>query len=75
MSVFVHELSGNLVMHEFELRILSPDGATVLSAIEGHLNADRATMAVYRLANGRLYEVWRDDRCVYSGSIKPQTQS
>jgi hypothetical protein len=60
-------------MHEFELRILSPDGATVLSAIEVYLNADRAIIAAYRLANGRLYEVWCDDRCVYSGSTKPQT--
>jgi hypothetical protein len=58
------EMEGS--MHEYEIRILKGDGSTGVVMQEIHLSAEAAIKKARRLARERSFEVWSDDRCIYS---------
>ena len=55
-------------MHEYEIRILKNDGSTGVIMQEVHLSTHAAVNKARRLAGEKPFEVWSDDRCVYSTS-------
>ena len=57
-------------MHEYEIRILKADGSPGVIMLEVHLSANAAVNKARRLAGERSFEVWSDDRCVYSTANK-----
>lgn len=60
-------------MHEYEIRILKSDGSTGVIMQEVHLSTHAAVNKARRLAGERPFEVWSDDRCVYSTADKPSS--
>jgi len=60
-------------MHEYEIRILKNDGSTGVIMQEVHLSTNAAVNKARRLAGERPFEVWSDDRCVYSTASTPSS--
>ena len=61
-------------MHEYEIRILRPDGSSALISSEIHLNNHSALRSARKLANGKAVEVWRGMECVYGrDTTRPPT--
>lgn len=58
-------------MHEFETRILRPDGGPTLITTEVRLNDNAAIRSAQKLANGRKFEVWRGVDCIYGAGAIP----
>ena len=56
-------------MHDYEIRILSPDGSTALIAAEIHLCDSAAIRAARGLADGLQFEVWRGMDCIYGAGL------
>ena len=52
-------------MHEYEIRILQPNGRPALITPEIRLNDHAAIRSANLLANGRGVEVWRGMECIY----------
>lgn len=65
-------------MQDYEIRILNFDGSLCIRAEGPYLNSLKAIAAARKLAGNRPYEVWWDERCVYSSltppPIKPSPQ-
>lgn len=57
-------------MQDYELRILNFDGTLSLLSQNSYLNTLAAISASKRIAGTRPYEVWCDERCLYS-SLNP----
>ena len=55
-------------MENYEIRILRLDGSPSLITERKYLNSAAAITAAKLLANGRRFEVWNDDYCVYDQS-------
>ena len=55
-------------MQQYEIRILKADGstATILAAVQ--LNDNAAIRSAKKIADGRLFEVWRGMNCLYGCS-------
>ena len=58
-------------MQDYEIRILNFDGTTSLTTEMPYMNVLAAVAAGRRLAGKRPYEVWQDDRCVYTSLAPP----
>jgi len=58
-------------MHEYEIRVIDPDGAISLSVIEIHLHLDTAVASGRRQARHFAFQIWRDDMCVFSQTAAP----
>jgi hypothetical protein len=56
-------------MHDYEIRILSPDGSTALIAAEIHLCDSSAIRSARGLADGLSFEVWRGMDCIYGAGL------
>jgi hypothetical protein len=52
-------------MHEYEIRILRADRTTASVMEVIYLNDRAAIRAARKLAEARLFEVWRDLDCIY----------
>jgi hypothetical protein len=61
-------------MENYEIRILRLDGSPGLITERKYLNSAAAITAAKLLANGRRFEVWNDDYCVY-GHSKTELQN
>jgi hypothetical protein len=64
-------------MHEYEIRVLKPDGSASLIFELVHLSDHAALRAARKLAEGNPFEVWRGLYCVYGTKdqvlpIRPQ---
>lgn len=57
-------------MHDYEIRILKPDGSTALIASEIYLCDSSAIRAAHAMADGLAFEVWRGMECIY-GEVAP----
>jgi hypothetical protein len=55
-------------MENYEIRILRSDGSPSLITERKYLNSAAAITGAKLLANGRRFEVWNDDYCVYDHS-------
>jgi hypothetical protein len=55
-------------MESFEIKILRADGSVSLIVERKYLNSDAAIAAGKLMANGRQFEVWDRDDCLYDGS-------
>ena len=55
-------------MENYEIRILRLDGSPSLITERKYLSSAAAITAAKLLANGRRFEVWNDDYCVYDQS-------
>jgi hypothetical protein len=53
-------------MQDFEIRILREDGMPAVLSTMKLYSAQSAIGAALRLARGRPFEVWSQERCVYS---------
>ena len=62
-------------MHEYEIRILQPDGRSALIAAEIHLNDHSAIRSARKLAAGKGVEVWREMECIYGSDVAPRSTS
>ena len=52
-------------MHDYEIRILNPDGSTAIITAEIHLTDASAIRAGHALADGLHFEVWRGMDRIY----------
>lgn len=52
-------------MHDYEIRILSPDGFSAIITCEIHLCDSSAIRAAYAMADGLQFEVWRGMDRIY----------
>ncbi len=62
-------------MHEYEIRILQPDGRSALITPEIHLSDHSAIRSARRLAHGMRIEVWRGMECIYGSDTAPPPTS
>ena len=53
-------------MSEFEIRILNLDGSPSIRTTLRLFSTQSAVASALRLARGRPFEVWEEDRCVYT---------
>ena len=53
-------------MSEFEIRILNTDGSLSIRSTLRLFSTQSAIASASRLADGRPFEVWEEDRCVYT---------
>jgi hypothetical protein len=60
-------------MKTYEIRILRMDGSPAVITQQKYLNADAAIAAAKLMSPDRRFEVWNDDYCVYTASLKPET--
>lgn len=58
-------------MREYEIRILKNDGSTSVIMQEVHLSTHAAVNRGRRMAGASPFEVWSNDRCVYSTANGP----
>lgn len=56
-------------MREYEFKICRFDGTVSLTIAATHLNADAAICAASRLAAGKPFEVWDQQRCIYTSLV------
>jgi len=56
-------------MLTFEIRILKADGSLSMATTMTHLNADAAVRSAKRLAGKKQFEVWANDRCIYTSPV------
>jgi hypothetical protein len=50
---------------EYEIRILDQPGAARMSLVEYHLTDQAAIRSARKEAEGKPFEVWRDDKRIY----------
>lgn len=62
-------------MLECEIRILTADGSPSIITQEVHLNAASAINKARRLAGQKAFEVWSNDRCLYSTLSAPTSSA
>jgi hypothetical protein len=55
-------------MENYQIRILRLDGSPGLITERKYLNSAAAIAAGKVMANGRRFEVWNEDYCVYGSS-------
>jgi hypothetical protein len=53
-------------MEDFEIRVLSPEGAPSLIVQHPYISANAAIGAACMIAQEKPFEVWTGSRCVYS---------
>ena len=51
-------------MHDYEIRILNPDGSTAIITAEIHLTDASAIRSGRALADGLQFEIWRGMDCI-----------
>lgn len=56
-------------MHDYEIRILKPDGSTAIVAAEIFLCDSSAIRAAHAMADGLAFEVWRGMDCIYGPEL------
>ena len=54
-----------LSMQEYEIRVLRPEGGATLITAAVQFNDDAAITFARKLASGRKFEVWKDDKRIY----------
>jgi hypothetical protein len=52
-------------MHDYEIRILNPDGSAAIITAEIHLTDASAIRSGRALADGLQFEVWHGMDCIY----------
>jgi hypothetical protein len=57
-------------MQEFEIRVLRDDGTPSIISTLRLFSTQAAVGATLRIARGRAFEVWCDDRCVYASILR-----
>jgi len=55
-------------MHDYEIRILNPDGSTAIIATEIYLCDSSAIRAAHAMADGLAFEVWRGMDCIHGAA-------
>lgn len=56
-------------MHDYEIRILNPDGSAAIIAAEIYLCDSSAVRAAHAMADGLAFEVWRGMDCIYGSRL------
>ena len=56
-------------MHDYEIRILNPDGSAAIITAEIHLIEASAIRSARALAGGLQFEVWRGIYCIYGARL------
>jgi len=56
-------------MHDYEIRILNPDGSTAIITAEIHLTEASAIRSARALADGLQFEVWRGMDCIHGAKL------
>jgi hypothetical protein len=61
--------NGGDFMHDYEIRILNPDGSAAIITAEIHLTDASAIRSGRALADGLQFEVWRGMDCIYGARL------
>ena len=62
-------------MREYEICVLKDDGSASILATEMQLNDNAAIRSAQKLAQGRRFQVWAGDDCIYGLTAKPPNGS
>lgn len=55
-------------MQQYEIRVLKDNGSASLKIANDYLNTNAAIAAARQVSQGKPFEVWRGDYCVYAKS-------
>jgi hypothetical protein len=61
-------ITGAIFMHEYEYRIMAPAVAALVIG-EIQLTDRAAIISARKMADGRAFEVWRGDVCIYDAAL------